>query len=841
MPDQVFQLTTSNFPSTPLVPAAPLVGHDTPSGLEAPFPRKLQISVFVGEKDNLPARSEATWPQLVESLRTPRVGECTLANCLRSTTKEGCPSKSGALWSPAFWPAGHKRKSIGVEGVSALVVDIDHVKTDGDLLGILERLAPYRHLVAASHSDQPGDRCVRVLIAISRTVTGHEWKRFWGAAMLELGLPADPQTCDASRVYFLPARPIDACGPEIDGTGYVFQPNDGAEVNVDQILANAPADPTPAPRTLTSVPTAVVVVPEDAKLEGAAQTLADVWPTEKRHTAQLALAGALARAGWPVDVIAQFCARVAELQQPGNGDIQKRLTAARTSVDKVTAGEAVQGWPSLIEVVGEDAVAACRALLGMTLVRDDAFVAVFKKVPVANAVVDAMAKAKVIAIDAAESSPVGRAQTFVREHATNPDGIVNLRRWQKDWLRWIDGRYASTSAETIRRDLYQGLQLDNGAAVRHVEDALIAVPDVLIDGAVLGTWIGTPTIEGDPLDLAACPNGLVNLRTGQVAPATPSYFATSVLGVPYDVNAPEPTGWLAFLEQIWPDDGEPIAALQEWMGLQLTPDTRQQKILLLLGLRRSGKGTILRVIRGMLGAGSVAAPTLASLSTNFGRQPLIGKIAALIADARLSARTDVAQVLECLLSISGQDFQTIDRKHLGAWEGYLSTRITICTNELPKMKDPSGALAGRLIALHLKQSFYGKEDTALTDKLLLELPGILRWSIDGWRRLRERGHLVQPSASAGLIRVIEDLGSTVTAWVRDLCEVGPPFKVLKTEAYASYRGWCLMNNHPAVAGQQFGVDLLAAGYYSSRPRVDGRHVPHYVGLQLAVLPVAGGS
>jgi putative DNA primase/helicase len=44
------------------------------------------------------------------------------------------------------------------------------------------------------------------------------------------------------------------------------------------------------------------------------------------------------------------------------------------------------------------------------------------------------------------------------------------------------------------------------------------------------------------------------------------------------------------------DDVEAIETLQEWCGYCLTTDTRQQKIFLVVGPKRSGKGTIARVL-----------------------------------------------------------------------------------------------------------------------------------------------------------------------------------------------------------------------------------------------------
>ena len=72
------------------------------------------------------------------------------------------------------------------------------------------------------------------------------------------------------------------------------------------------------------------------------------------------------------------------------------------------------------------------------------------------------------------------------------------------------------------------------------------------------------------------------------------------------------------------------------------PDTRQQKILMLVGPKRSGKGTIAKVLAQLIGLKNVCAPTLASLGMNFGLWPLVGKSLAIIADARLSNRSDIA-------------------------------------------------------------------------------------------------------------------------------------------------------------------------------------------------------
>src|SRR5262249_28771189 len=153
---------------------------------------------------------------------------------------------------------------------------------------------------------------------------------------------------------------------------------------------------------------------------------------------------------------------------------------------------------------------------------------------------------------------------------------------------------------------------------------------------------------------------------------------------------------------------QPKDLLQEFLGYLLTPETRYQKILLLVGPKRSGKGTIARVIEELVGKQSVCNPTLSSLCTQFGLQTMIGNSVAIIMDARFGGRSDMAVVAERLLSISGEDKQTVPQKYKQDWNGYLKVRFVILTNELPQITDMSGALSSRFLVLPMTNSFYGK-------------------------------------------------------------------------------------------------------------------------------------
>jgi putative DNA primase/helicase len=462
----------------------------------------------------------------------------------------------------------------------------------------------------------------------------------------------------------------------------------------------------------------------------------------------------------------------------------------------------------------------------------------------------------------APDDPHRLARLYIRERCQHAEALT-LRSWREEWHRWDGSAYRVLPDKELRAELTASAKAEmdrvniiaqklaeakgeNLPIVRKVTGQLagnvahaLASLTMLPGHTEAPAWLAgkEPFPAGEML---ACRNGLVHLPSlvggkDHFVPPTPRFFSPSCLDFDFNGEAPRPAAWLGFLAELWPDDSQSIGTLQEWFGYLLTPDTRQQKILMLVGPMRSGKGTIARVLAAMLGKSNVAGPTLSSLGMNFGLWHLLGKAAAIISDARLSGRTDSATVTERLLSISGEDCQTVDRKNLAPVTAKISARFMIITNELPRLGDASGALTGRMILLRLSRSWYGRENIGLTDRLLAELPGILLWAIAGWQRLRARGHFVQPAAGKGMISELGDLASPVGAFVRDCCDTGPGCQVERAILFDRWKTWCQEQgrDHPGDAAT-FGRNLRAAvpALGDSYPRTEAGRVYVYEGICL---------
>ncbi len=412
------------------------------------------------------------------------------------------------------------------------------------------------------------------------------------------------------------------------------------------------------------------------------------------------------------------------------------------------------------------------------------------------------------------ADPATEAARIIQEATV--DGCSKLRYWSGSFWFWSNGRYAEVPSSEVRAIITNHLNRNYCmVGTTPVSNTLeqVRAQTILPSSKQPPSWLKTH--HWKPEDIIATKNSIVHLPSyvDGVRPysidASPSFFSTSAVDYVFDETKPPCDRWKQFLAELWPEDQDSINLLQEWFGNCLTPDTRLQKMLLMLGPRRSGKGTIARVHRAVVGEQNVCGPTLASLQTNFGLWPLLGKSVAIISDARLSGRSDQAIITERLLSISGEDAQTVDRKNLEPVTTKLSTRFVIISNELPRLHDASGALAGRMVILQLTESFYGKEDRNLSDALLQERPGILHWAIEGWQRLRHRGHFIQPESGEQLKNQLDELSSPITAFVADECVVDDRYKVPVNDIYQSWVTWCNDAGRDPGSIQVFGRDLTA--------------------------------
>ena len=442
--------------------------------------------------------------------------------------------------------------------------------------------------------------------------------------------------------------------------------------------------------------------------------------------------------------------------------------------------------------------------------------------------------------DLAEMDPVVAARDYI-EHCHTRDGRLTLHAWRGELYRWNGSCYRPVPVDEVRADiLHFYAEFSCRSTTRTLANIIecVRAESIITASSEPPRWL-SPN-DWDASRCLATESGILPVDSLNDHPVlispTPDFFTVNGLDFAFDPVARCPE-WERFLTELWPDDPQSIQTLQEIFGYLLLPDTSQQKMFMMLGPRRSGKGTIARILKAVVGPGNCCAPKLGSLAGNFGVQPLLNKTVAIIGDARLSGRTDSDSIVESLLSITGEDHQTVERKHMVAVHGKLPVRFMLLSNELPRLADASATLPSRMILLRLTESFYGREDHGLTDRLIGELPGVLNWALSGWQRLNRRGHFVQPERSKELLDDLECLSSPMTSFLRDQCVFVPHTQTAVKDLYASWKAWCEVKGRRPGSEQVFGRDLRAAApqldVRQRRDPMTGKLFRVYAGLGIA--------
>jgi putative DNA primase/helicase len=428
------------------------------------------------------------------------------------------------------------------------------------------------------------------------------------------------------------------------------------------------------------------------------------------------------------------------------------------------------------------------------------------------------------------TAPMEVARLFTEERFTY-ESTLTLRNWRGGWWRWRGSRWVEVEQRAMSAEAYRFTEhayyfatekgepnakpwAPNRRRIGDLLDALAAVVH-LGEEVAMPSWLDGTSYDGL---LVSTANGLLDVGGRTLLAHTPAFFNATSVPFAYDPLAPPPPRWLCFLGDLWPTDPDSVAALQQWFGYVVAGRLDLHKILLLVGPTRAGKGVTARILGALVGGENVAGPTLSSLNGDFGLAPLLGKTLAVVSDARLNGR-GAHTVVERLLSISGEDTLTVNRKYRDQWTGKLPTRIMLCSNELPQLGDASMAIAGRFVPLLLTRSWLGKEDHQLEQDLREELPGILNWSLDGLERLAEQGRFTRSPGASEAIVALQDLASPVAAFVRDRCVRDPDRSVAVDTLYAAWKTWADDNGHVKSTKQVFGRDLRAAvpGLRVARP------------------------
>ncbi len=167
--------------------------------------------------------------------RRPKAWRGTLLELLGSAPVTVPHKASAGCFSAVRYRPGAERGNDGVEAVTALVFDFDHLSRPDTrrLLDAIAGRACCLHTSFSHLSGGPDDLCFRLVLPCTRTMEPGEYRRVWQQVRADLGDFADPAARDPSRLWYLPS-----CAPGRERVAKLAW-RDGALLDVDAVLSAA--------------------------------------------------------------------------------------------------------------------------------------------------------------------------------------------------------------------------------------------------------------------------------------------------------------------------------------------------------------------------------------------------------------------------------------------------------------------------------------------------------------------------------------------------------------------------------------------------------------------------
>ena len=298
-------------------------------------------------------------------------------------------------------------------------------------------------------------------------------------------------------------------------------------------------------------------------------------------------------------------------------------------------------------------------------------------------------------------------------------------------------------------------------------------------------------------------NGLLNINTFIKNEHTHTVISTIQLQVSYKPESICPK-WLKFLDEVFEGEQKKIAILQEYFGLCLTPDTKYDKALFLLGEGANGKSVILFILQRILGEENYSAIPLERFDNRHYLANLFGKLANISIET--NAKSSVYD--STFKSVVSGDTLEADAKFKIPFKFRPCCKLVFALNNMPRVDDKTAAFFRRLLILKFNKVFQEAEQNKnLKFEIVEEINGIFFWSLQGLKRLRARGYFETTSEMQSEIEEYRKENNNVLVFVEEQCQQGGEYTVPKNEFYRNYFQWCKDHGNYPLQMIKFGKEL----------------------------------
>lgn len=304
--------------------------------------------------------------------------------------------------------------------------------------------------------------------------------------------------------------------------------------------------------------------------------------------------------------------------------------------------------------------------------------------------------------------------------------------------------------------------------------------------------------------LIAFKNGIYNVETDDFMDFSPEYVITNKINYDYIPDAYFEITDKA-LNKLACDDLSIRMLLEEAIGYVMYRRNELRKAFILLGDKSNGKSTYLDMIKTMLGDENTSALDLKELGDRFKTAELFGKLANIGDDIG----DDFIPNPAVFKKLTSGDRLNAERKGQDPFDFNNYAKFLFSANNIPRIKDKSGAVISRLIIIPFNASFT-KDDPDYAPYIKYDL-----------RKHESMEYLIQLGI-AGLKRVLENRCFTTSDKVQKELEEyeennNPILLFFKdepkieneptSEVYRQYNEFCLANSFTPMSNIEFSKQV----------------------------------
>jgi putative DNA primase/helicase len=409
------------------------------------------------------------------------------------------------------------------------------------------------------------------------------------------------------------------------------------------------------------------------------------------------------------------------------------------------------------------------------------------------------------------------------EHLTQTDTRVAHLEKNNSWWCYENGVYKPVQTETMMR------WVDTALEEHDLSESILK--NVLAKLArVEGIHREADELQHHQLN---CANGILNLHTLELRDHTPDFFSTVQTHALWNPDADCPE-FRTFLEFAVPKERDRWV-IQQYFGYCLTGLTKYQTALFLIGEGGTGKGTLARILRALLGGEnhnsySVGVSFEALSDGNHHMTELVGRRLAVISE--MNRRLD----WQTFKRITGEDAVLIDEKYKTTYSTRLMCKLLLLANTMPYLGEDAtnASIIRRLLIIEMNQR-PSELDNTLEGRLVAanELSGVLRWAVAGLRSLEAGNGFHVPQNE--LNREMVEQSNRVITWLEENCYEAHGLEIAAGDLFANYVEWCRTTNHHAVSSTRFKPDVMAAAKHLGWKPLEHKRTASarsYVGLAL---------